>query len=159
MSIKLTHLKEDGTPHIVDLSGKEHTKRTAQAQGWVEISQSTLDVIENKGIQKGDVLSIAQLAGIMGAKKTSEIIPLCHPIPIDSVDVVVKICHPRGVYICATVQNEWKTGVEMEALMAVTSAALCIYDMIKAIQKDAVISDIRLVYKEGGKSGTFGIKI
>lgn len=159
MNSKLTHIKDDGTPHIVDLSGKKYTKRMAQAEGWIVLSESTLDVIENKGIQKGDILSIAQLAGIMGAKKTSEIIPLCHPIPIDSVDVHLKICRPRGVYVCAEVRNEWKTGVEMEVLLAVTSSALCVYDMIKAIQKDAVITDIRLVYKEGGKSGTFGTKI
>ena len=131
----------------------------AQAQGWVEVSSEVLEIIEKGGVQKGDVLSIAKLAGICGSKKTSEIVPLCHPIPIDSVSVYLKAEHPRGVHIVAEVCNEWKTGVEMEALMAVTSAALCVYDMIKAIQKDAKITDVSLVYKEGGKSGVFGERI
>lgn len=159
MHQRLTHLKEDGSPHIVDITQKKYTKRMAQAQGWVELSAQVMDVIEEGGVQKGDVLSIAKLAGICGAKKTSEIVPLCHPIPIDSVSVYLTLQKSRGVHIIAEVRNEWKTGVEMEALMAVSSAALCVYDMVKAMQKDAKITDISLLYKEGGKSGTFGEKI
>ena len=159
MSNKLTHLAEDGSPHIVNISRKSHTFRLAQAQGWVELSKKTLDVIENGDVHKGDVLSIARLAGFCGAKKTAEIIPLCHPIPIDSVTVSLQVKRPRGVHIVAEVCNEWKTGVEMEAMMAVTSAALTVYDMVKAIQKDARISDISLAYKEGGKSGVFGERV
>ncbi|MAA77991.1 MAG: cyclic pyranopterin monophosphate synthase MoaC [Deltaproteobacteria bacterium] len=159
MSNKLTHLTEDGSPHIVNITRKSNTYRVAQAQGWIEISKETLDVIEKGDVHKGDVLSIAKLAGICGSKKTSEVIPLCHPIPIDSVSVSLQIKRPRGVHIIAEVCNEWKTGVEMEAMMAVTSAALTVYDMVKGIQKDAKITDISLAYKEGGKSGIFGEKI
>ena len=130
----------------------------AQAEGWVELGKGTIERIQNHSIHKGNVLSVAQLAGICGAKKTADIVPLCHPIPIDAVDVRLTVHENRGVHILAEVRNEWKTGVEMEALTAVSSAALCIYDMIKAVQKDAMITDIRLVYKEGGKSGTFGTK-
>ena len=159
MSNKLTHLKADGSPHIVNISRKAHTHRVAQAQGWIELSQKTLAVIEQGDVHKGDVLSIARLAGICASKKTSDIIPLCHPIPIDSVSVSLRIKRPKGIHILAEVHNEWKTGVEMEAMMAVTSAALTVYDMVKAIEKEAKITDISLVYKEGGSSGTFGMKI
>ena len=158
MSNKLTHISDDGSPHIVNISHKQPSHRVAQAHGWIELSEATLDVIEQGDVHKGDVLSIAKLAGICGTKKTSEIIPLCHPIPIDSVSVSLQIRRPRGVYIVAEVRNEWKTGVEMEAMMAVTSAALTVYDMVKAIEKDAKITDILLAYKEGGKSGVFGEK-
>jgi len=159
ISTKLTHIADDGSPHIVNISRKPSTHRVAQAHGWIELSQETLDVIEQGDVHKGDVLSIAKLAGICGSKKTSDIIPLCHPIPIDSVSVSLQIQRPRGVYIVAEVCNDWKTGVEMEAMMAVTSAALTVYDMVKAIQKDASITDISLAYKEGGKSGVFGTKV
>ena len=159
MGNTLTHLAEDGSPHIVNISGKRPTLRVAQAQGWIELSKKTLDVIEKGAVLKGDVLSIAKLAGICGAKKTSELIPLCHPIPIDSVSVSLHIVRPRGVQIIAEVRNEWKTGVEMEAMVAVSSAALTVYDMVKSVQKDATITDIKLAYKEGGKSGTFGEKL
>jgi cyclic pyranopterin phosphate synthase len=158
MSKRLTHLKDNGSPHIVDLSVKRTTQRMAQAEGWILLSNETIEEIRTGGTKKGDVLLIAQLAGICGAKKTSDLIPLCHPIPIDSVSVELEIVRPRGVRVFAEVRNEWKTGVEMEALTAVTTAALCVYDMIKAIQKDAMITDIRLIYKEGGKSGVYGIK-
>ena len=157
MKKDLTHLRSDGVPHIVDVGAKRHTKRTAQAEGWVFLNEETIKCIKESRVYKGDVLSIAQLAGICGAKKTADIIPLCHPIPIDAVEVVLSL-HDRGVYILSEVCNEWKTGVEMEAMMAVNAAALCLYDMIKSIQKDAWIGDIRLIYKEGGKSGTFGVK-
>ena len=159
INTKLTHIAEDGSPHIVNISRKKTTYRVAQAHGWVEMSPETLDVIEQGDVHKGDVLSIAKLAGICGAKKTSDIIPLCHPIPIDSVSVSLQVKRPRGIYIIAQVCNEWKTGVEMEAMMAVTSAALTVYDMVKAIQKDAKITDVELAYKEGGKSGSFGKKV
>ena len=150
----LTHLREDGSPHMVDIGAKKYTKRIAQAEGRVFLSQKTIEEIR-KGVKKGDVLSIAQLAGICGAKRTADIIPLCHPIPIDSVQVDVEL-QEKGVYIWSEVQNEWKTGVEMEAITAVMTAALCVYDMVKSLQKDATIGDIRLIYKEGGKSGVFG---
>ena len=120
------------------------------------MSADTLQLIADKNIQKGDVLQIAQLAGICGAKKTSDIIPLCHPIPIDAVEVQARIVPQKGVYILAEVRNHWKTGVEMEALMAVSAAALCIYDMVKAVEKTAEIEGVSLCYKKGGKSGEWG---
>jgi len=159
MSSKLTHINADGEPHIVDLSAKKNSRRLAQAEGWVELATATIQLIQSNAIHKGNVLSIAQLAGICGAKKTADIIPLCHPIPIDAVEVRLTLHENRGVHIMAEVRNEWKTGVEMEALMAVSSAALCVYDMIKAVQKNATITGICLLYKEGGKSGVFGKRI
>ena len=157
MKRDLTHLRSDGSPHIVDVGAKKSTYRMAQAEGWVYLNSHTIQSIKENKIHKGDVLAIAQLAGICGVKRTADIIPLCHPIPIDAVEVTLSL-HEKGVYIHSEVRNQWKTGVEMEAMMAITAAALCLYDMIKAIQKDAVIGDVRLLYKEGGKSGTFGEK-
>ena len=153
---KLTHLSEDGDPRIVDLTGKKSTARFAQAHGWVLLSPDSLMLIQNKEIQKGDVLQIAQLAGICGAKKTADIIPLCHPIPIDAVEVRAFVVPDKGVHIISEVRNYWKTGVEMEALMAVSAAALCVYDMIKAVDKSARIDGIELLYKKGGKAGEWG---
>ena len=153
---RLTHLNEEGEPRIVDLSNKPNSGRVAQAHGWVLLSPNSLALIENKEIQKGDVLQIAQLAGICGAKKTSDIIPLCHPIPIDAVDVRIRIVSGKGVHIVSEVRNYWKTGVEMEALMAVSSAALCVYDMVKAVDREAKIDGIALLYKKGGKTGEWG---
>jgi cyclic pyranopterin monophosphate synthase len=153
MSKELTHIDSEGNCKIVNVVEKQHSARIAIAEGWVLLSDSCLDMIELRQTQKGDVLQVAQLAGITGAKKTSEVVPLCHPIPIDSVSVVLKIHRGKGVHITAEVQNVWKTGVEMEALMAVTSAALTVYDMVKAIERDAVITNVLLLYKDGGKSG------
>ena len=157
MSLELTHIDKQGNSNIVNVTKKESTARLAIAEGWVLLSTSSLALIENRQNQKGDVLQVAQLAGIMGAKKTAGIIPLCHPIPIDSVSVQLRVEKERGIYICAEVQNVWKTGVEMEALMAVTSAALTIYDMMKSVERHARITDIRLIYKEGGKSGEWKV--
>ncbi len=141
---------------MVNISQKTETERTAVAKGEVHLSQGTVDLITGHLAKKGDVFTIAQLAGIMGAKKTAEIIPLCHPILITHVDVNLEIAQDfTGVQISATVSTTGKTGVEMEALTAVTTAALTVYDMVKAIEKTGKIHNIRLVEKHGGKSGDF----
>ena len=152
MSNKLTHIDPHGNAHMVDISEKKSTLRKAIASGKVLMHTDTLMAITEQRVQKGDVLRIAQLAGIMGAKQTATLIPLCHPIPIDGVDVDMKI-ETDGILIVASVHTTWKTGVEMEALTAVTATALTLYDMIKAIDKNAVITEIQLIRKTGGKSG------
>jgi cyclic pyranopterin phosphate synthase len=139
---------------MVDVSHKEDTVREATARGSVYLNAATLSLTISGEGKKGDVLTTAQLAGIMAAKRTHELIPLCHPLPITGIDVQLAPDETRGaIDITATVRTAGKTGVEMEALTAVTVAALTVYDMIKAAQKDARISDIRLVRKTGGKSG------
>ncbi|MBM76791.1 MAG: cyclic pyranopterin monophosphate synthase MoaC [Proteobacteria bacterium] len=155
MSNTLTHLDPDGNPRMVDISQKNTTDRCAIAQGWVLMHSDTLTAITDKRIKKGDVLQLAQLAGIMGSKKTSELIPLCHPIPIDGVSVNIEVVSEKGLKIEASVKTHWRTGVEMEALTAVTAAALTIYDMTKAIDKSTQIHGIRLIFKSGGKSGVW----
>ena len=152
----LTHFDNDGHAHMVDVSGKEVTSRTAVARGNIKMSAETLEIITEGRAKKGDVLGVARLAGIMGAKQTSALIPLCHPLPITkvAVDLVPDPALP-GIRIEATVKTTGQTGVEMEALTAVTVAALTVYDMVKAVEKSMVISDVRLVMKEGGKSGLF----
>lgn len=150
----LSHFDAGGRAHMVDVSDKPVTARIATAAGEVRMRAETLALI---GVaEKGDVLGIARLAGIMGAKKTSELIPLCHPLPITkvSVDLVADPALP-GVRIEATVKTSGQTGVEMEALTAVTTAALTVYDMLKAAEKAMEIQNIRLVMKDGGKSGRF----
>ena len=141
---------------MVDVSAKDATERTATARGSVFMQPETLALITSDGVKKGDVLSVAQLAGIMGAKKTPELIPLCHPLSLSSVKVDL-ICDPdrNAVDITATCKLVSKTGVEMEALTAVSVAALTVYDMCKAVDRSMRLSDIRLVHKEGGKSGTY----
>ena len=146
MSEKLTHIDQDGNARMVSILEKPHSKRIAVAEGWILLQPKTLSMIRGQDVQKGDVLSIAQLAGIMATKKTADIIPLCHPIPIDGVELELEV-RETGVYIRATVYNLWKTGVEMEALTAVTAAALTIYDMVKAIEKTGEITGVRLVSK------------
>ena len=153
MDFNFTHMDKDGNARMVDVSQKKSTERIAVAEGWVLLSEPTMQQIVGKLFQKGDVLQVAQLAGIMGVKKTADIIPLCHPIPIDSVSVVLDTDIKRGVRIVAQVQNCWRTGVEMEALTAVSCAALTIYDMIKSVERQAEITGIKLLYKNGGKSG------
>ena len=153
MDGNLTHIDKDGNARMVDVSPKKLTDRIAIAEGWVLLSESTKQQIVGKLFQKGDVLQVAQLAGIMGAKKTADIIPLCHPIPIDSVSVVLHTEETKGIRIVAEVQNRWRTGVEMEALTSVSCAALTIYDMIKSVERQAEITGIKLLYKNGGKSG------
>ncbi len=156
MAGKLTHFDDAGQAHMVDVSQKAETARTAVARGAVRMSRETYEIMAAGSAKKGDVLGVARLAGIMGAKKCSELIPLCHPLPITkvSLDLAPDPDLP-GVVIEATVKTTGKTGVEMEALTAVTTAALTVYDMLKAVEKGMEISDIRLVMKEGGKSGRY----
>ena len=153
--MSLTHFDAQGQAHMVDVSGKADTSREAVAEGLVLMAPETLALAQG-GAAKGDVLGVARLAGIMGAKRTSELIPLCHPLPIAkvSVDLVPDAALP-GVRVTATVRTTGKTGVEMEALTAVTTACLTVYDMLKAAQKDMRIEGIRLLSKSGGKSGDF----
>ena len=153
---KLTHIDSDGNAVMVDVSGKDDTARTAVAAGRVEMQPETAALIAENGVKKGDVLSIAQLAGIMGAKRTPDLIPLCHPIALSSVEVSLSLDRDaNAVTIEATCKTTGKTGVEMEALSAVTVAALTVYDMCKAVDRGMRITDIRLTHKSGGKSGTY----
>jgi len=154
MSDKLTHIDADGRAHMVDVADKADTKRTAKARGLVALSPATLAAITEGRTKKGDVLSVAELAGIMGAKKTAELIPLCHPLPLSRVKLVLTP-QDDGIVVAAEVGCTGKTGVEMEALTAVSVACLTVYDMVKAMEKDARITDIELVEKSGGKSGDF----
>ena len=151
-----THIDDNGNAIMVDVSKKDVSDRTATAKGSVIMEPETLELIMDGGVKKGDVLSVAQIAGIMGAKKTPDLIPLCHPLNLSSVKVDL-ICDPeRGVVdISATCRFAGKTGVEMEALTAASIAALTIYDMCKAVDRGMRITDIRLVHKSGGKSGTY----
>lgn len=151
---KLTHLDESGRARMVDVGAKHDSARVAVARGEIVMKPETLALIRAGAIKKGDVLSVAQVAGIMAAKKTSELIPLCHPIALTKVDVDLVLDETLpGVLITATAKTVGKTGVEMEALTAVSVAALTIYDMAKAAEKTMKIQNIRLVQKYGGKSG------
>ena len=152
----LSHFDANGQAHMVDVSDKDHTARIATARGWIKMQRATYDIISQKCAKKGDVLAISQLAGIMGAKKTPDLIPLCHPLPITkvSVDLTLDPDLP-GVQIEATVKTIGQTGVEMEALTAVSTAALTVYDMSKAVDKTMEIGGIRVVLKDGGKSGRY----
>jgi cyclic pyranopterin phosphate synthase len=154
MTEKLTHLDEQGRARMVDVGAKPDTERIAIARGEVHMKKGTLDLIRASQIKKGDVLTVAQIAGISAAKRTSELIPLCHPLALNKVDVdlVLDDALP-GVVITATAKTTGKTGVEMEALTAVSVAALTVYDMAKAVQKTMRIQNIRLVEKHGGQSG------
>lgn len=153
--MSLTHFDAAGQAHMVDVSAKRDTAREAVAEGVVIMSPETLALAQG-GAAKGDVLGVARLAGIMGAKRTSDLIPLCHPLPITkvAVDLVAEPALP-GIRVTATVRTAGKTGVEMEALTAVSTACLTVYDMLKAAQKDMRIEGIRLLSKTGGKSGEF----
>jgi len=151
---QLTHIDESGRASMVDVGAKEDTARTAIARGEIVMKPETLALIRAGAIKKGDVLMVAQVAGIMAAKKTSDLIPLCHPIALTKVDVDLKLEEALpGIQITATASTIGKTGVEMEALTAVSVAALTIYDMAKAAEKTMRIQNIRLVEKHGGKSG------
>lgn len=153
-SKKLSHLDDSGKAAMVDVGAKPVTERTATAKGCVVLQPGTVKLIKNNLMKKGDVLTVAQIAGIQAAKKTSELIPLCHPLMIDQVDMQLSIDEKLpGVQIIATVRISGKTGVEMEALTAVSVAALTVYDMVKAVEKTARIENIRLVEKHGGQSG------
>lgn len=150
----LTHFDEQGQAHMVDVSDKDVTSRIATAKGRVIMEPSTLSMIMDGSAKKGDVLGIARLAGIMAAKKTPDLIPLCHPLPITKVAVdLIPVPDDNAVEIEATVKTTGQTGVEMEALTAVNVAALTVYDMVKAVDKTMIISDIRVTLKDGGKSG------
>jgi cyclic pyranopterin phosphate synthase len=151
-----THFDKEGKARMVDVSDKAETERSATAKGSVLMQPATLALIKEGGVKKGDVLSVARLAGIMGAKRTPDLIPLCHPLALTSVQVDLTFDEARNaVDITATCKLTGKTGVEMEALTAVSVAALTVYDMCKAVDKGMQIVDIRLTHKSGGKSGTF----
>jgi len=152
----LSHFDDAGQAHMVDVSDKAVTDRIATAEAWVKMSADTLAHVTAGTAKKGDVLGIARIAGIQGAKKTSDLIPLCHPLPITKVamDLTPDPTLP-GVRIAATVKTTGQTGVEMEALTAASTAALTVYDMLKAVQKDMDIGGLRVTLKDGGKSGRF----
>ncbi|HEX8230546.1 MAG TPA: cyclic pyranopterin monophosphate synthase MoaC [Chloroflexia bacterium] len=151
---KLTHVDESGHAVMVDVGAKPDTERVAVARAEVRLSPETLSVVREGRAAKGDVLAVARVAGIMAAKKTPELIPLCHPIMLTSVKVELEL-KEWGIEIEARAKTTGPTGVEMEALTAVSVAALTIYDMLKAIERGASIQNVRLVHKEGGKSGTW----
>jgi cyclic pyranopterin phosphate synthase len=156
----LTHINDQGRAKMVDVSSKDETERRAVAVGHVFMKRETLNRIKDGSIKKGDVLAVAQVAGIMAAKNTSNIIPMCHPIFISGCDIEFSMnFDDNSIEIKSTVKNTGQTGVEMEALTAVSAAALTIYDMCKAIDRGMVVKDIMLVKKSGGKSGVFERKI
>lgn len=153
-AVELTHLDEEGRLRMVDVGEKPDTERVAIARGEVAMRPQTLRLIVEKGLPKGDVLSVAQVAGILAAKRVPELIPLCHPLLLTKVDVAFRVDEVASlIEITATVRSRGKTGVEMEALTAVSIAALTIYDMAKAVEKGMRINNIRLLRKSGGKSG------
>jgi cyclic pyranopterin phosphate synthase len=150
----LTHLDESGGVRMVDVGGKPVTSREATAAGRITMSAEAFAAVRDATLEKGDALQVARLAGIMAAKRTADLIPLCHPLPVTHVDVTLSVS-PNGYAIEACVRTTAQTGVEMEALMAVSVAALTMYDMVKAIDKGMVIGDIRLIAKTGGRSGDY----
>lgn len=153
---ELTHFNEEGNARMVFVDEKIDTNRRAVAYGEISMSEETFERVKAGGIKKGDVLTVAQIAGIMGAKKTWELIPMCHPLPLSGADLRFELLEEsHKIAIQAVVKVKGPTGVEMEALTAVATAALTIYDMCKAMDKEMVISNICLLEKEGGKSGTF----
>ena len=151
-----THFNDQGRAKMVDVGEKPPTRRTATAAARVLVNENTFALIRSGGMKKGDVLTVAQVAGVMGAKRTPDLIPMCHPILMDGIDLSLHLDEQRcAVEIQATVSCDGRTGVEMEALTAVSTAALTVYDMCKAVQKDMVITDIRLIRKTGGVHGDF----
>lgn len=153
---EFTHFNEQGRAKMVDVGEKPLTQRVAVAAGRVLVNPETFRLIRSGGMKKGDVLTVAQIAGVMGAKRTPDLIPMCHPILMDGIDLHLTLDETRlSVEIQASVSCDGRTGVEMEALTAVTTAALTVYDMCKAVQKDMVISDIRLLRKTGGVHGDY----
>lgn len=151
---RLTHVDEQGAARMVDVSGKDVTERTATASGRVLVSARVVELLRGAGVPKGDALAVARIAGIMGAKRTPDLVPLCHPIPISGVTVEFTL-DGSSVGVEATVRTSGQTGVEMEALTAVTVAGLTLHDMIKAVDPAAVLSEVRLERKEGGKTGVW----
>jgi cyclic pyranopterin phosphate synthase len=155
----LTHFDKSGNAHMVDVGAKDITERVAIARATVTMQAATIKLIQTKTAKKGDVLAVAQLAGIMAAKKTPDLIPLCHPLALSSVDLKLTVdAKRRAVDIEATCKLKGRTGVEMEALTAASVAALTVYDMCKAVDRGMVISDVKLVHKSGGKSGVFNAR-
>ena len=153
---KLSHLNDKGAARMVDVSDKATTHRTAIAEGFIAMEATTLALVEKGEAKKGDVLATARIAGIMAAKRTSELIPLCHPLPVTKATVDFEISHaPVGIHVTTEVRCTGQTGVEMEALTAASVACLTIYDMLKAVQKDMEIVNVRLLEKSGGRSGHF----
>ena len=151
-----THFNDEGRARMVDVGEKPETRRTATAAARVLVSPQTFALIRSGGMKKGDVLTVAQVAGIMGAKQTSTLIPMCHPVAVDGIDLSLRLDEERcSVEILATVSCAGRTGVEMEALTAASTAALTVYDMCKAVQKDMIITDLRLLEKSGGVHGDF----
>ena len=153
---EFTHLDEAGAARMVDVSGKDIGARTATATGRVLLSSKVVELLRSGSVPKGDALGVARIAGIMGAKRTPDLIPLCHPLALNSVDVKLTLDRKRNaVDIEATCKLKGRTGVEMEALTAASVAALTVYDMCKSVDRGMVISDVRLLHKSGGKSGTY----
>lgn len=152
---ELTHIGPDGRARMVDIGAKPVTERAAVARGKVSMAAATRTLALNRDTRKGDPIPIAELAGIMAAKKTADLIPLCHPLPLTNVEVSIAPAEPDALQVTATVRTTGKTGVEMEALTAVSVACLTLYDMLKAADKEMVISGIELVSKTGGKSGDY----
>ncbi|PNR97975.1 cyclic pyranopterin monophosphate synthase MoaC [Petrotoga olearia] len=152
---EFTHIDEKGKAKMVDVTDKDETKREAIAYGQIKLKESTLERVKNGQIEKGAVLETARVAGIMGVKKTAELIPMCHPLLITGIDIKFEFENATTLGIYATVRTRGKTGVEMEAFTGVSIAALTVYDMCKAVDKDMVIKNIKLMKKTGGKSGTY----
>ena len=151
---ELTHFNQAGEAHMVDVGEKAETHRVAVAEGFIEMQPPTLALVASGGHSKGDVLGIARLAGIMGAKRTADLVPLCHPVPLSHVAVDLAVDHQRGgVHCTATAETVSRTGVEMEALTAVQVALLTVYDMCKAVDRGMVVREVRLLEKSGGRSG------
>lgn len=152
----LTHFDDNGNAHMVDISDKQNSFRTAKAACSIQMSLETLKIIANGNSKKGDVLNVARIAGIQGAKRTSELIPLCHPISLTkiSLDLTLNDKIP-GVEIISTVKTTGPTGIEMEALTAASISALTVYDMVKSLDKSIIVKDLRLIFKDGGKSGLY----
>ncbi len=154
----LSHIDAAGNAVMVDVTAKDVTLRTATAEGRITMAAATLELIEARGFKKGDVLGVAQLAGIMGAKRTADLIPLCHPLPLTGVTVELEPQPEQGcVVVRATCKVTGRTGVEMEALTAVSVATLTVYDMCKAVDRGMRITDVHLVHKEGGRTGEFRV--
>ncbi|MBW2252988.1 MAG: cyclic pyranopterin monophosphate synthase MoaC [Deltaproteobacteria bacterium] len=152
--VVLTHTDARGNSRMVDVGDKPITDRVAVAEGWIAVSASAMRAVVERRAGKGDVLAVAQLAGIQGAKRTSDLVPLCHPVPLSSVEVTLEIDPDAGRVRCrATTRAAWRTGVEMEALTAVSTALLTVYDMLKAVDRGMEIGGIRLLVKRGGRSG------
>ena len=152
--MELTHFNDEGRARMVDVTEKPQTIRTARAAATVNMCAETMQMLRSGGMKKGDVLAVAQVAGIMAAKKNSELIPMCHTILLTGVDIHFTL-EETALHIFSEVRCKGETGVEMEALTAVSVAALTVYDMCKAVQRDMTITDVRLLYKEGGKSGVY----